>query len=161
LEVSVPRATRISFPKGYGSAKEVLAWAGVRARLEEARAYWLATTRAGGAPHVVPVDGLWIDDVWYYGGARDTVHRRTVAQNPHAVMHLADPFQAVIVEGVVRGERPSPELGQRLADASNTKYADYGYQNDAASYADVLALFPTRVLAWTAFPRDATRFEFD
>ena len=76
-------------------------------------------------------------------------------------MHLADPFQAVIVEGDVRGERPSPELAQRLADASNTKYAEYGYRNDATAYAEVLALFPTRVLAWTAFPIDATRFEFD
>ena len=156
----MPTATKISFPKGYGTAKEVLAWAEVRARLEEAKAYWLATTRADGAPHLVPVDGLWVDDVWYYGGAPDTVHRRTVAQNPRAVMHLADPIKAVIVEGVVRGEGPSPELAQRLADASNTKYVEYGYRNDATAYADVLALFPTRVLAWTAFPLDATRFEF-
>lgn len=157
----MPTAARITFPKGYGTAKEVLAWAEVRARLEEAKAYWLATTRADGAPHVVPVDGLWVADVWYYGGAPDTEHRRTVVQNPRAVMHLADPFHAVIVEGVVRGERPSPELAQRLADASNAKYAEYGYRNDATAYAGVLALFSTRVLAWTAFPNDATRFEFD
>lgn len=157
----MPTATKISFPKGYGTAKQVLAWGDVRARLEEAKAYWLATTRADGAPHVVPVDGLWVDDVWYYGGAPDAVHRRTVAQNPRAVMHLPDPLQAVIVEGVVRGEQPSPELAQRLADASNTKYAEYGYRNDASAYADVLALIPTRVLAWTAFPNDATRFGFD
>lgn len=157
----MPTATKISFPKGYGTAKELLAWAEVRAQLEEAKAYWLATTRADGAPHVVPVDGLWVDEVWYYGGAPDTVHRRTVAQNPRVVMHLADPSKAVIVEGVVRGERPSRDLAQRLADASNTKYAEYGYHNDATAYADVLALFPTKVLAWTAFPVDATRFEFD
>jgi hypothetical protein len=41
------------------------------------------------------------------------------------------------------------------------KYAEYGYRNNATAYADVFALIPTRMLAWTAFPMGATRFGFD
>jgi hypothetical protein len=43
---------------------------------------------------------------------------------------------------------------------SDPKYAHYGLRNEPSAYAEVLALYPRRVLAWTAFPKDATRFTF-
>ncbi len=93
----MPTASSLRFPPGYGTATTTLPWPEVRARLESAPAYWLSTARRDGRPHVVPVDGIWVDDVWWYGGAPDTVHIRTVESNPQAVMHLPDPMQAVIV----------------------------------------------------------------
>ena len=39
-----------------------LAWPTVRQRLEQAARYWLVTTRPDARAHVVPVDGLWVDD---------------------------------------------------------------------------------------------------
>jgi predicted pyridoxine 5'-phosphate oxidase superfamily flavin-nucleotide-binding protein len=157
----MPTATLVRFPPGYGTAKHALAWPEIRRRLEEAPAYWLATCRADGRPHVVPLDGVWVDDVWWYGGAPGTVHIRNVAARPQAVMHLADPMQAVIVEGTVRRVTLETDRAQSLADASNTKYAHYGMDNTADTYRTALGLFPERVLAWTSFPTDATRFEFD
>lgn len=121
---------------------------------------WLSTVRVDGRPHVVPLDGVWLDDVWYYGGSERSVHRRTALAHPAATMHLPDPWRVVIVEGEVRLTHPTSSLASRLAEASNTKYADYGMHNDASSYAEVLALHPRRVLAWLSFPTDATRFEF-
>ena len=155
-----PSASRLRFPPGYGTSRKTLGWAEVRQRLEEARAYWLATTRADGRPHVVPLDGVWVDDVWWYGGAPQTVHIRNVGARPQAVMHLPDPMQAVIVEGTVRRVALEVEVAQRLADACNAKYADYGMDTTADTYRQALGLFPGRLLAWTAFPTDATRFEF-
>ena len=35
-----------------------------------------------------------------------------------------------------------------------------GYGRDAQAYEGALGLYPRRVLAWSAFPRDATRFRF-
>jgi RNA 3'-terminal phosphate cyclase len=102
-----------------------------------------------------------VDDVWWYGGAPDTVHIRTAEANPQAVMHLPDPMQAVIVEGVVQRTNPTPELAQRMAETANAKYAHYGLKNDASTYATAQGLVPSRVLAWSAFPSDATRFEFN
>jgi len=156
----MPTATKLEFPSGYGTAQRTLAWEEVLARLEEAPAYWLSLARPDGRPHVVPLDGIWVDDAWWYGGAPGTVHIRTVEANPQAVMHLPDPMRAVIVEGEVRRASPAPELAQRLADASNEKYAHYGLKNVASTYASALGLFPRRVLAWSAFPSDATRFDF-
>lgn len=156
----MPTATPLRFPSGYGTATHTVPWEEVRARLEAAPAYWLSTSRRDGRPHVVPVDGIWVDDVWWYGGAPETVHIRTIEANPQAVMHLPDPMQAVIVEGVVRRVTPKEELALRMADVANEKYAHYGLQNDAATYASALGLFPMRVLAWSAFPADATRFQF-
>jgi hypothetical protein len=159
-EVPMPTATRLRFPSGYGKATRTIPWEEVRSRLEAAPAYWLSTARPDGRPHVVPVDGIWVDDVWWYGGAPETVHIRTVESNPQAVMHLPDPMQAVIVEGLVRRESPAAELALRMADVANEKYAHYVLKNDAATYASALGLFPTTVLAWSSFPADATRFQF-
>lgn len=156
----MPTAEKLALPKDYGRTTKTLTWPSVRSRLEEAKQYWLATNRPDGAPHLVPIDGLWVDDIWFYGGSPDTAHRRSVRRDPKATMHLPDPFVAVIVEGTVRPADVSPELGRRLADVANVKYADYGYQNDASSYADALALVPDRVIAWSSFPKDATRFTF-
>lgn len=156
-----PRAERLRLPGGYGTPSTTLEWAEVRARLAEARAYWVATCRADGRPHVVPVDGLWLDDVWYYGGGPDAVHVRTARANPAVVMHLPDPHKSVIVEGRVRPARPDEPLARRLLAASNAKYPEYGAGSDPAAYDDALALHPARVLAWSSYPRDATRFVFD
>jgi hypothetical protein len=75
-------------------------------------------------------------------------------------MHLPDPMQAVIVEGVVRRVSPPDETARRMADVANEKYSHYGLKNDATTYASALGLFPKSVLAWSAFPTDATRFQF-
>lgn len=156
-----PISAPLDLPTGYGDTTRTLPWPDIRAELEKARQYWLATVRVDGRPHVVPLDGLWVDDVWYYGGSPDSVHRRTALAHPAATMHLPDPWRVVVVEGEVRLTRPEADLAARLAKLSNEKYADYGYQHDATAYAEVLALHPRRVLAWTSFPSDATRFVFD
>jgi nitroimidazol reductase NimA-like FMN-containing flavoprotein (pyridoxamine 5'-phosphate oxidase superfamily) len=159
--VAEPTAHKLALPEGYGRTTETLDWAIVRTRLEEAKTYWLATSRPDGRPHVVPVDGIWLDDSWFYGGSPETAHRRIARANPHAVMHLPEPFEAVMVEGDVRPAQPPPELAERLAEATNTKYADYGYRTTAGDFADAQVLVPRRVIAWSSFPRDATRFLFD
>jgi hypothetical protein len=32
----------------------------------------------------VPLDGIWVDDVWWYGGAPQTVHIRNAVARPQA-----------------------------------------------------------------------------
>jgi hypothetical protein len=48
-------------PAGYGDTVTTQQWADVRARLTAAKQYWVATNRRTGSPHLVPVDGLWVD----------------------------------------------------------------------------------------------------
>jgi hypothetical protein len=157
---SDPIAEPLDLPAVYGKATKPLAWGSVRSELEGAQHYWIVTVREDGRPHAVPVDGVWLDDLWYYGGSEETVHHRSVTANPDVVMHLEDGMKAVIVEGEVRSTNPSGTLAQRIADTSREKY---GYGPDPSEYekGGVLTLLPRRVLAWTAFPKDATRFRFD
>jgi hypothetical protein len=153
-----PTAEPLHFPPGYGDPKRTLDWPAVRGRLEAARSYWLATTRPDGRPHVVPVDGIWLDDHWYFGGSAETVHERNLRADPRVAVHLEDAASAVIVEGRAERVTPAADLAARLAGAANAKY---GYGATAEGYeAGIWALRPQRALAWSAFPTDATRFRF-
>jgi len=156
----MPIAEQLVLPQGYGQTTQTLAWERVRAQLAQAKRYWLALNRAGGSPHVVPVDGLWVDDVGYYGGSPETVHVQLVRANPQVTMHLPDPWKVVVVQGAVRVSKPSAELAQWLADLANTKAAEYGRMFVASSYSEPGALHPWRVIAWSSFPKNATRFTF-
>jgi hypothetical protein len=153
-----PTAERIDLPEGYGTAKRTMEWAAVRERLEQAPRYWLVTTCRDGRAHVVPVDGLWLDDTWWYGGSPQTLHQRNLERDQRVVVHLEDTMSAVILEGTMRRVVPPPELTKRLMEASKAKY---GYGPPEAAYAAGLwALRPDRARSWSAFPADVTRFRF-
>ena len=154
-----PVAEPLDLPAAYGSPQRTLAWEDVRARLAAATHYWLATVRADGRPHVVPLDGLWLDDAWFFGGSPEAVKHRNLKADPRAVVHLEDAESAVIVEGVCEEIFPEGTLADRLAELSKSKY---GYGPEPGSYArtGVWRLRPVRVLSWRRFPRDATRFLF-
>ena len=121
--------------------------------------YWLATIRRDGTPHVVPVDGTWLDGGCYFGGDPATVHIQNLRRDVRATLHLEDGESAVIVEGAAEWVTPSKVVAQRLAAAGKAKY---GYPQSAASYlAGVWRLRPVKVLAWTTLYVDATRFRFE
>lgn len=153
-----PNVEPMRLPAAYGSPSRTLAWPGVRERLEQALHYWLATTRPDGRPHLVPVDGLWLDDVWYFGGSSDAVHQRNLRTNVEVVVHLEDVVRAVIVEGRAAWRVPGVDHAARLAGASKLKY---GYAPALEAYTSgVWAVSPRRVLAWDSVAEDATRFVF-
>ena len=155
-----PIAEQMDVPPGYGSPSTLLAWEHVRGKLEAARVYWLASTRPNRMPHVVPRDGIWIEDALHYGGSEETVHHRNVLANIAVTMHIGDGMEAIIVEGRVAIEPQSPEQAAKLVDASFAKYPQYG-RLDPKLYERVLVLRPRRVLAWTTFAENATRFRFE
>jgi hypothetical protein len=153
-----PTATPLRLPAEYGTVRRTMAWPEVSRRLGEALRYWLATVRPDGRPHVVPVDGLWLDDAWYSGGHPSTVHQRNLRHSPEMVVHLEDAGRAVVAEGRGVVVAADAALADRLVAASKEKY---GYGPPAAVYRDgVWRLRPRRVLAWDTFPDDATRFDF-
>ena len=153
-----PIAEQLQLPSSYGSPDRLLDWASVEQRLVEAAHYWLATVRRDGTPHVVPVDGMWLDGGCHFGGDPATVHVRNLRRDGHAALHLEDGESAVIAEGVAKWMTPSKATARQLADAAQAKY---GYPQSAASYREgVWRLQPIKVLAWTRLYVDATRFTF-
>ena len=154
-----PRAELLDLPREYGAPQAPLHWSAVRERLTAAEHYWLATVRPDGRPHVVPLDGVWIGDRWYFGGSPATVKHRNLKADPRAVLHLEDAGSAVIVEGVCDEVFPDGALARALSEQSKAKY---GYGPPPRSYEEtgVWRLRPERVLSWQRFPSDATRFVF-
>ena len=137
----------------------LLDWPSVEQRLVESLRYWLGTVRRDGSPHVVPVDGIWLDSDCYFGGDPATVHIRNLRRDGRATLHLEDGESAVIVEGTAEWVNPSKTVAQRLAAAATAKY---GYSQSAKAYlAGVWRLQPAKVLAWNQLYVDATRFQFE
>lgn len=159
-----PIVDRPAIPAAYGTkkAKEYVEWTHVERRLDESRVYWVATVGRGGRPHVRPVDGLYVDGVIYVGGSPETRWVRDLLDNRHVTVHLDGVDDVVIVEGEAeRMQEVDDELAQRLADASNAKF---GYGMTADDYRDgsgSFAIRPRKVVAWTSFMSDPTRFRFE
>ncbi|MEV5893936.1 pyridoxamine 5'-phosphate oxidase family protein [Nonomuraea fuscirosea] len=156
-----PRTEILHLPAGYRRQEQTatLAWPEVLARLAAAPSYWLATVRADGRPHVVPVGEVWLDDALHFGGSLETVHERNLRRSGLAAVHLDDAASAVIAEGRAVRVHPAVEQARRLADATRAKY---GLDSGPDTYAQgCWSLTPSRAIAWTALATDATRFTWD
>ncbi|MET4637189.1 pyridoxamine 5'-phosphate oxidase family protein [Mycetocola sp. 2940] len=153
-----PIGEPLDLPVEYGTASEPLPWLNVVSRLETAPRYWLCTVRPDGRPHAVPVDGLWMDGALWFGGSATAVHQLNLSSNPQVVLHIEDGSAPVIVEGVATTVVPKRAHALALAELSRKKY---GYAPPVEAYADGVWHVPAlRVLAWSDFPKDATRFVF-
>jgi hypothetical protein len=153
-----PTVEGLDLPTEYGIASERLPWSSVSHRLETAARYWLCTVRPDGRPHAVPVDGLWVDAALWFGGSARAVHQLNVSSNPHVVVHIEDGLAPIIVEGAATPVVPSRTQATALAELSRKKY---GYAPPVESYVGGIWHVPAiRVLAWSDFPKDATRFVF-
>lgn len=153
-----PHASLASFPSEYGSPARLIEWHDVDGWLESAMHYWLAVVRPDGRPHVVPLDGVWLDFHLYVGGSPTAVWTKCLHGEGRVVVHAGHALRPVIVEGSASFEAVSELTAQTLAKTSKAKY---GYAPPAEAYLDgIWRLAPHRILAWTEFPHDATRFTF-
>ena len=159
-----PRVDRPRIPASYGisnTSTEYVDWQHIEERLTTQRVYWVATSGPGGHARVRPVDGLYVDGVIYVGGSPETRWVRDIAANAHVSVHLDGVDDVVIVEGeaeIMPGA--SPDLAERLAAASRAKFPEYGAT--AASYTErgTIAIRPRKVVAWTDFGQNPSRFRF-
>jgi hypothetical protein len=76
-------------------------------------------------------------------------------------VHIGDGHEAIIAEGAVEIERPTQEMAAHLADEMFAKYPQYGRIEPSVYMGGVSVLRPRRVLAWTSFTENATRFRFE
>ncbi len=153
----LPIPDRPGMPASYGVGNprygfEPIEWSWVEQRLTEARSYWIATTRADGSPHSVPVWGLWADGAFHFFTDPESLKARTITRDPRAVVHLESGDDVVILEGTVEPCRPTREVIE-------TYESKYGVSlGDAPG--GMFRLKRTKALAWreSDFPRSATRW---
>jgi nitroimidazol reductase NimA-like FMN-containing flavoprotein (pyridoxamine 5'-phosphate oxidase superfamily) len=97
----IPAATR---PKmdGYGvpqSSEGTLPWQWALERLRQSHNYWLTSVRPDGAPHVMPVWGVWVEGAWYFSTGATSRKSRNLEHNARCVVCNENAEEAVILEG--------------------------------------------------------------
>jgi PPOX class probable F420-dependent enzyme len=156
--VTDPKATVPRMPASYGAtAAAETPWRWAEERLEQARNYWLCTTRADGRPHAAPVWALWRDGVLWFSTDPASQKGRNLARDARASVHLESGDDVVIIDGTV--ER-SP-WNEGVIDAYEAKY---GYRIDTSNENyGAYVLRPRTAQTWTeqGFPRSAVRWEWD
>jgi nitroimidazol reductase NimA-like FMN-containing flavoprotein (pyridoxamine 5'-phosphate oxidase superfamily) len=81
---------------------QALPWGWAGGRLTSNHNYWVVTVSATGAPHAMPVWGVWSDDDlrFMFSCAPSARKIRNIAANPQVVFTTDDTVECVSVEGV-------------------------------------------------------------
>ena len=161
---AAPQAPTADRPEmeGYGIDRSVthsmLSWEWARDQLERSRNYWISTTRPDGRPHVMPVWGVAIDGVVYFGSGRSSRRARNLAHNPAVVVHLESGDEAVIVEGIAEEVTDREEL----AAVAERYRAKYDLWSDPDEGSAIYAVRPRVAFGWLEkdYPNTATRWRF-
>ncbi len=106
---SNPKSSRPYMP-GYGilgpnSGRGLVPWKWARKKFSEARNYMLGTTSPNGAPHMMPVWGIVMNDVFYLSTGKNSRKARNFQSNPKCVVGVEsqDKEEAIIMEGIAEG----------------------------------------------------------
>jgi hypothetical protein len=164
--VNVPRVDRPYIADDYGipdNLEGTLPWAWAEERLVDAPVYWVSTITPVGRPHATPIWGVWVDGAfWMEGGAR-TRWARNLAANPAAVVTLERGYDALILEGDADLVTDlDAALTQRLLAAYRKYVPSHGYEAHPDNWREgIWRVRPQKVLGWSKFPDDTTRWRFD
>ena len=158
-----PRRVRPDMPNygvHAGEAAGILPWDWVESRLQNARSYWLCTTRPDSRPHAVPIWCVGIDGDLIFGC--DPVSRKAlnVAERNEIVMHLESGDEVVIIEGSLDKLNPDAALQATINSAFADKYnMPYGEDEDILQF----RVIPRKIMAWdeSSFPASVTFFYFN
>ena len=118
-----PTAERPHMP-GYGvpsSSKGLLPWKWAEDRLRRSHNYFFCTSRPDGAPHIMPIWGVWVEGIFCFSTGRESRKARNLAANPRCVICNEISKEAVIVEGRAE-ELTDPDHIRELGRSYARKY---------------------------------------
>ena len=155
-----PKASR-PYMKGYGvpeSMEGALSWDWAEKRLKDSHNYWLTTVGANGAPHTMPVWGIWLEGAYYFSTGATTRKARNLKQNTKCVVCNENAAEAVIVEGLARQLKDSAIPERAFSDYKSK----YDWELDPQR-GPVWIVRPQTVFAMPeeAFPNGVTRWRFE
>ncbi len=111
---------------GYGIAgphegRGLLPWSWAEERLVASHDYWLGTALPSGAPHVMPVWGVWVDGAAWFSSSPQSRKARNLAADARAVITTAKPSQPVVVHGAAQLVASTPAIAS-FTTWINAKY---------------------------------------
>ncbi len=149
-------------------------WETTEQVLREAELYWLATVRADGRPHVVPLIGVWLDGAAYFVTGHDEQKAHNLAHSPLVSLTTGSNTWAqghdVVLEGTAARVTDSDVL-DRVAKAILDKYGeDWTFEVDGDALVEanaenpepggLFAITPAKVLSFAKDPHAQTGYDF-
>jgi nitroimidazol reductase NimA-like FMN-containing flavoprotein (pyridoxamine 5'-phosphate oxidase superfamily) len=155
-----PRVDRPHMP-GYGiktGRKGLISWSEAERRLTRSHNYWLSTTRPDGAPHSMPVWGIWHEGRFYFSTGRQSRKGRNLAANSRCVVGTELLNKPCILEGEAH-EVADRSLIKSLVAVYARKY-DWKFEGEFNE--PMFEMKPRTAFAWTEFhlTTSATRWHF-
>jgi hypothetical protein len=99
----------------------VTVWAEGRARLAEARTYWLSSLLPDGRPHVRPHFAVLLDNTLYFTSSPASRKGENLARDPRCSISTGTTELDLVVEGTAEQVTDDATLG-RVSDAYKAKY---------------------------------------
>jgi nitroimidazol reductase NimA-like FMN-containing flavoprotein (pyridoxamine 5'-phosphate oxidase superfamily) len=166
-----PKASRPHMP-GYGLAEAkggrgLLPWKWAKERLEKGRTYFISTSDPAGKPHVMPVWGIWLNDVFLFSTGGQSRKARNLSANPRCSIVTDMDFKrrpkkndvkdTVIIEGIA-----DIVDDLRIRKKFSALYEDK-YAWDMEGFAEpIYRVKPNVVFGFASeFTQTATRWKFD
>jgi len=145
---------------GYGvpaSGEGMLPWTWAVERFSRSHNYWLTTVRPDGAPHVMPVWGVWLEGAWYFSTGDTSRKSRNLQRNPKCVVSNENAAEAVIMDGTAERLKDDAIPQQACEDYM----AKYGWELDPKR-GPVWKVRPQVVFAMPEklFPEGVTKWVF-
>jgi hypothetical protein len=100
--------------------RPVPGWPDVRERIAAGGRFWLATSRADGAPHVMPLLTVMVDGEVFFSAGPSTRKAKNLAMNARCVLTHSSESMDIIIEGHASKVRDEGLL-RRVADAYDAK----------------------------------------
>lgn len=120
-------------------------WRALEARLGRETTIWLATVRANGRPHLVPVWYVWLDNKIYLATGSDTQKFYNMYNNQSVALALPDPNQVIIIEG--EAHVANRQTVNKVADYFFHKF-EWDFRYDDTTEWRLIEITPYKILAW-------------
>jgi nitroimidazol reductase NimA-like FMN-containing flavoprotein (pyridoxamine 5'-phosphate oxidase superfamily) len=146
--------------EGYGvpqTSEGILPWQWALERFSRSHNYWLTTVRPEGAPHVMPVWGVWFEGAWYFSTSTTSRKGRNLERNTKCVVCNENAEEAVILEGAALRLKDDEIPKQAFVDYK----AKYDWDLDPKR-GPVWKVIPNTVFAMPEqqFPQGVTKWVF-
>jgi hypothetical protein len=104
----------------------LLPWSWAHDHLVASHDFWLATQRADGRPHLMPVWGVWDGSALWFSSARSSRKAANLRAHPRCSIATDNAYEPVILEGDAIAVTDEQQLRAAL-ELENRKYGtDYG-----------------------------------
>ena len=149
--------------KGPAEGRGLLPWSWAEERLAKSHDYWVATTRADGRPHLMPVWAVWDGGALWFSSSVGSRKARNLAAEPRCSIATDNAWEPVVLEGIANVVT-DPDALARYIGLENEKYGtDYDVDFLDPSVNATFRVAPTWVFTLTEddFTGSPTRWSFD